>query len=340
MSFPYLVMAAPMAGISMRAYREICRAHGADLACGEMISARALVYGNRKTLELLDLAGEVAPRQVQISGCDPGFVREAAQFAVHLGAELLDLNMGRPVPKVIKNGEGSALMLQPELAGRLIDAARSAGVPVSVKIRAGWDEQHRNAVAFAQMAEAHGAAWITVHGRTRAQMYTGKADWLTIAAVKRALQIPVVGNGDIFQAADAVRLRETTGCDAVMIGRGMLGNPWLFAAVAAALRGEPSPPAPTATEIARQALAHLDRQIERGTYWLLQREGDTPEHRLLAEDLAVRSLRGQLGWYVRGMRGAARMREQLCRLTRRDEVAAALNAMLAESGTDIAGARS
>ncbi len=308
-AFPFKIVAAPLAGISGRAWREIARDYGADLAVGEMISARAVGYGNKRTLELLDIQGEAAPVAVQICGSEPEFVAQAASLAAGLGADYLDLNMGCPVPKVVRNREGAALMLNPALAAELIAAAKSAGRPVSVKFRSGWDPGRQNAVAFAQMAEAAGAAFLTVHGRTRDQFYSGQADWAIIAQVKTAVGIPVIGNGDIFSAADALRMLAQTNCDGVMVGRGALGNPWLFREIRAALRGEAPPARPEPAEVAAQAVAHLRRQVQLAERWIVPREKDEITGKKLAEELTVRALRGHLGWYTKGLRHAAKLRQ-------------------------------
>lgn len=306
--FPFRLIAAPMAGVSSRAFREIVRDCGADLAYGEMISARALSYGNKKTWELMDIEGESSPRLVQISGCDPAFVADAAVEAARLGAELIDLNMGCPVPKVVRNNEGCMLMSQPELACALVRAAASCGLPVSCKIRTGWDDEHRNAVEFASKLEEAGAAFIAVHGRTRQQFYTGQADWGIIKQVKEALSIPVVGNGDVVDAESALMMLEKTGCDGIMIGRGMLGDPWLFARIKAALSGAPIPERPDEETVIATALSHLRRQVERTVFWLQKREGESEATLKLGEELAVRGMRNHLGWYVKGMRNAAKLR--------------------------------
>lgn len=309
--FPYKVIAAPMAGISSRAFREIVRGCGADLAYGEMISARALGYGNKRTWELMDIEGEASPRLVQISGSEPRFVALAAQEAAALGADLIDLNMGCPVPKVVRNNEGCMLMSQPELCCELIRAAAQSGLPVSCKIRAGWDDEHRNAVELARILEAAGASFLCIHGRTRQQFYSGRADWDIIARVKEAVSIPVVGNGDIVDAKSALALKESTGCDGLMIGRGMLGNPWLFQQVKAALSGGPLPPPPMEETVIATALTHLKRQVERSIYWLQKREGESAATARLGEELAVRGMRNHLGWYVKGMRNAAKLRRHI-----------------------------
>lgn len=318
--FPYKLIAAPMAGISSRAFREIVRSCGADLAYGEMISARALGYGNKKTWELMDIEGEASPRLVQISGSEPHFVSLAAKEAAALGAELIDLNMGCPVPKVVRNNEGCMLMSQPELCCELISAAAESGLPVSCKIRAGWDEEHRNAVELSRTLEAAGASFIAVHGRTRQQFYSGQADWDIIARVKEAVSIPVVGNGDVSDAESALKMKEITGCDGMMIGRGMLGNPWLFQQIKAVLSGEPIPPPPSEKTVIATALAHLKRQVERSIYWLQKREGESAAAKRLGEELAVRGMRNHLGWYVKGMRNAAKLRLYINQALRVEQV--------------------
>lgn len=329
MPFEYRLIAAPMAGISSRVYRDIVRAHGADLAYGEMVSAQALVYQNKKTLELLDIADEQAPRLVQLFGSVPEHLAEAAAVAAELGAQYIDINMGCPVPKVVKNNEGSALLRQPELAERLVKAVATAGLPVTVKMRAGWDGGQVNAVEFAKRLEQAGVAWIALHARTREQFYLGRADWRLIAEVKRAVAIPVIGNGDIFHAGDALAMLAQTGCDGIMVGRGMLGNPWLFADIRAALAGERPPGRPAPQIIIAQALAHLKEQIRRSEFWLVRREGkDSEALRALAEQLAVQSLRNHLGWYIKGLRGAAQLRRRLNTLTAYAQIEALFAAYL------------
>ncbi|MCR4963028.1 MAG: tRNA dihydrouridine synthase DusB [Firmicutes bacterium] len=324
-----LVAAAPMAGISNRAYRDICRAHGADLVYGEMVSATALHYQNRRTRELLDLQGEKSLRLVQLFGSVPEYMAEAAYIVKDLGAEAIDINMGCPVPKVVKNGEGAALMQNPALAQALVQAAARSGLPVSVKIRLGWDEAQRNAADFAQSMEAAGAVCVAVHCRTRMQMYQGQADWPMAAEVKRRLSIPVLVNGDIFSPAQALAALEQSGCDGVMIGRGMLGNPWLFRQTVAVLQGKTPPPPPTSAEIIRQAMSHLRQHRGRCRYWSCWRHGSSgPEALADGELAAVRSMRTPLAWYVRGLPHAAALRRDLNRLTSVAEIEALFAAYL------------
>lgn len=317
------ILAAPLAGLTTRAFREICRAAGAGLAYGEMVSAQALCYGNKRTLELIDCEGEPGPRIIQLFGSDPYYLGQAAPLLKQLGVDLIDLNMGCPVPKVVRNGEGAALMRQPAKAAFLVEAVAKAGLPVTVKIRSGWDAQSCNAAELAKRLEAAGAALIAVHGRTRDQFYEGRADWQAIAEVKRAVKIPVAGNGDIWSAVDARLMLEQTGCDAVMVGRGMLGNPWLLGEIRALLAGGELPLRPSQAEVLALALCHLQRQTERYIYWQGKRKQDEPERiRLEGELAAVRSMRGHLGYYVKGMPGAAQLRFRINQLTRVQEIEA------------------
>ena len=310
------VIAAPMAGISNRVFRDICREHGANMAYGEMVSARALHYDNRRTLELLDIENEAAPKIVQLTASDVDYLAEAALEVAEMGADIIDLNMGCPVPKVIRNNEGSCLMRDPRLAESLVKAACKSALPVSVKFRSGWDDQSINAVEFGKRMEAAGAAFIAVHGRTRQQMYMGRADRRIIAAVKQSVGIPVIGNGDIQCGQDAVDMLAETGCDAVMVGRAMIGNPWLFADIQAALDGKEQSVRPSAQVIVEQALEHLYRQRERAVYWACVRFGnDTEQVKQEGELAAVRSMRCQLGWYIKGLRGAAALRGKLNAMT-------------------------
>ncbi|MCL1816552.1 MAG: tRNA dihydrouridine synthase DusB [Clostridiales bacterium] len=320
------IFAAPLAGFSTRAFREILRTFGAGLVYGEMVSAQALCYGNKRTLELLDMEGETGPRVVQLFASSPAFIREAACIARELGADIIDINMGCPMPKVVNNGEGAALLRNPQLAASLVEAARLSGLPVTVKMRSGFNEAEQNAPELAQRLEAAGAALLAVHGRHREQYYHGFADWSQIAAVKRVVSIPVAGNGDIFTAADALAMREQTGCDAVMPGRGILGNPWLAGEIAAVLEGKPTAHVTDTCLLSQRvvldiALGHLKRQVERSIYWQGIREPNMPEQVGLKGELAaVRSMRAHLGHYVKGMPGAARLRAEINKLTRVGEI--------------------
>ena len=315
------VFAAPLAGFTTRAFREILRACGAGLAYGEMVSAQALCYGNKRTCELLDFVGEPGPHVVQLFGREPAYMGEAACIARELGADIIDINMGCPMPKVVNNGEGAALLRDPRLAASLVEAAGHCGLPVTVKLRSGFHEAEQNAPEVARRLEAAGAALLAVHGRHREQYYTGRADWSQITAVKRAVSIPVAGNGDIFTAEDACAMREQTGCDAVMCGRGVLGNPWLIGEVAAALAGKQLPKRPSRQQVLETALAHLRRQVACSIYWQEVREPGLPQQtRLSGELAAVRSMRAHLGHYVKGMPGAASLRAQINQLTRVEEI--------------------
>ena len=303
------LLLAPMAGVSDEAFRALCREQGADLAYTEMVSAKGLSFANEKTRRLLALAPGEDQVAVQLFGHEPDVMaREAGWIEDEMGEALayLDVNMGCPARKITGNGEGSALMRDLPRAARIIQAAaKASSLPITVKFRKGYDAEHINAVAFARMAEESGAQMVTVHGRTREQMYSGRADWDIIAEVKQALSIPVIGNGDVFSGADALALRAYTGCNGVMVARGAEGNPFIFREIKAALRGEPYSP-PAAAERIDAALVHARRLVAcRG-------------------NRAVIEMRKHVAWYLSGMRGASALRAQVNRIDSLAELEAML----------------
>ncbi len=287
------VVAAPMAGVTDKTFRMLAREAGCGLVVTEMVSAKALIYNNRHTYKLLNIAGEQPPVSVQLFGSDPGTMAEAARIVENLGADLVDLNMGCPTPKIVKNGEGAALMKDPALAGKIVAAVKKAvSIPVTAKIRAGWGEHSINAPEFSARLAIAGVDMITVHGRTREQFYAGKASWDIIRDVKSRVSVPVVGNGDIWEPEDAVRMLEVTGCDGVMVGRGSLGNPWIFGRITRLIcTGEVICP-PTAEEKIAMALRHLDMMVD-----------------FKGEKIAVREMRKHVAWYIKGLRNATKIRQ-------------------------------
>lgn len=298
------LLLAPMAGVSDGAFRTVCRAHGATACYTEMISAKALCYQDQKTRLLLPLPTEERVI-VQLFGHEPQVVEQAIRLLANRNTMGFDLNMGCPAPKIFNNGEGCALMKDLALASRIITAAvRTADRPISVKFRAGVDEQHKNAVEFAKMAEAAGAAVLCIHGRTRAQQYAGRADRQLIAAVKQAVAIPVIANGDIDSPAEARDMLEQTGADALMIGRGALGNPFVFEQITSALAGSPVP-LPTAAQKLDALLWHITLLVE-----------------LKGEHTALREARKHVPWYLKGIPGAASLRRQINALQTMDQLRA------------------
>lgn len=304
---PYIL--APMAGVTDLPFRLLCKEQGAGLLCMEMISAKALQYKNKNTKALLSIHPDEYPVSLQLFGSDPDIISRIAHEIEELPFQILDINMGCPVPKVVKNGEGSALMNQPKLVYEIVaKTVKAIKKPVTVKIRKGFDDDHVNAVEIAKIIEEAGAAAVAVHGRTREQYYSGKADWDIIRQVKEAVSIPVIGNGDVTSGEKALELRKQTGCDGVMIGRGAQGNPWIFSEILEYEKTGVLPARPDISVIRETMLRHARLQIEyKGEY------------------LGIREMRKHVAWYTKGLKGSAKLRDEINRVESYEELEELLN---------------
>lgn len=301
-------MLAPLAGITNHAFRLMCREFGAGAVYTEMISSCGIHFGNTRTREMFDWTCEESPVAVQIFGADPLMMADAAKQVENAGADIIDINMGCPVPKVRKTGAGSAMMDDYGTARAVISSVvKAVSVPVTIKTRKGLHEELTTAVDIARIAEDEGASAVAVHGRTAAQGYAGTADWTIIREVKQSVGIPVIGNGDVRSAEDAVRMIAETGCDAVMVGRGALGNPWIFRQIKHFMVTGESLPEPSIDERIEAARDHLHRIVS-----------------LHGEDKGVKEMRGQLAWYIRGVKGASHIRGILAEASTLSEMESAL----------------
>ena len=283
---------APMAGVTDLPFRRICHEMGAGLVCMEMVSAKAICYHNKNTKDLLNIASDEHPVSLQLFGSDPDSMSEATKMIEEVPYDILDINMGCPVPKVFNNGDGSALMKNPSLVGKIVSAlVKSTSRPVTVKIRTGVDAEHINAAEIAHIAEESGASAVAVHGRTREQYYSGEADWDIIRQVKEKVSIPVIGNGDLHNASDIKRMYELTSCDGFMIGRAARGNPWIFKEILSELLTGTPAMKPSADEVMDMLIKHARMEVD-----------------LKGEDRAIREMRKHAGWYTSGMRNGIRFR--------------------------------
>ena len=299
---PYVL--APMAGVTDLPFRLLCKEQGAGLLCIEMISAKALQYNNKNTKTLLEIDPRECPVSLQLFGADPDIISEQAKRIEELPFQILDINMGCPVPKVVRNGEGSALMNQPRLVYDIVyKTARAIQKPVTVKIRKGFNDESVNAVEIARIIEDAGGAAVAVHGRTREQYYSGEADWDIIRQVKEAVHIPVIGNGDVTSGKRAIAMMEQTGCDGVMIGRGAQGNPWIFRELLEYERTGQIPKRPSKEQIRKTMLRHARLQIA-----------------LKGDYLGIREMRKHVAWYTKGLEGSARLRDDINKVESYEEL--------------------
>ena len=309
---PYIL--APMAGVTDLPFRLLCKEQGAGLLCMEMVSAKAIQYNNKNTKALLEIHPEELPVSLQLFGSDPDVISEIAKRIEELPFSILDINMGCPVPKIVKNGEGSALMKNPKLVYEIVrKTARAIQKPVTVKIRKGFDDTCINAVEIAKIIEDAGGKAVAVHGRTREQYYSGKADWDIIRQVKEAVSIPVIGNGDVVSGESAIAIQKETGCDGVMIGRGAQGNPWIFSELLEYERPGQMPLRPSVEAIKKMMIRHAQLQMQyKGEY------------------LGIREMRKHVSWYTSGLPNSAKLRDEINRVESYEELEQLLEERLKE----------
>ena len=309
---PYIL--APMAGVTDLPFRLLCKEQGAGLLCMEMVSAKAIQYNNKNTKALLEIHPEELPVSLQLFGSDPDVISEIAKRIEELPFSILDINMGCPVPKIVKNGEGSALMKNPKLVYEIVrKTARAIQKPVTVKIRKGFDDTCINAVEIAKIIEDAGGKAVAVHGRTREQYYSGKADWDIIRQVKEAVSIPVIGNGDVVSGESAIAIQKETGCDGVMIGRGAQGNPWIFSELLEYERTGKMPLRPSVEAIKKMMIRHAQLQMQyKGEY------------------LGIREMRKHVSWYTSGLPNSAKLRDEINRVDNYEELEQLLEERLKE----------
>ena len=308
---------APMAGVCDLPFRLLCKEQGAALVCMEMVSAKGIFYNNKNTKSMLEIDEREKPVSLQLFGSDPDIISEMAKKIEDLPFDILDINMGCPMPKIVNNGDGSALMKNPKLAGEIIEkTVKAISKPVTIKIRKGFDDEHINAVEMARVAQESGAAAVAVHGRTREQYYMGKADWDIIAQVKQAVNIPVIGNGDILCAEDVIKMGEQTHCDGFMIGRGAQGNPWIFSSILHYFKTGEIIGKPPIEEMVPMMLRHAKMLIDyKGEY------------------TGVREMRKHATWYTTGYKGSSKLRGRINEVTSYEDLEKLFEEFLLQYGT-------